>query len=114
MNLALVRKKFAKIFSSAFLIMSISTQLHAQTSTTQQECDAITYEKLAQDPWTDHVVCFQELFSQTHITSFLEFGLGRATKYFLDNCESVTSIELSVEDRASRIEPWFWYSTSLF
>jgi len=73
-----------------------------------------SYENLATDPWTDHIRSFHDLFQLQKIHSFLEFGLGRATQYFLDNCDEVTSIELVVENRRMNIEPWYLNSIRTF
>lgn len=67
----------------------------------------LSYESLAADLWTDHVRSFQQLFKIQKINSFLEFGVGKGTKFFLDNCQSVTSIELVVESRQKDVEPWY-------
>jgi len=76
--------------------------------------ECLTYEQMAIDPYTDHVKLFRELFQIEKIHSFLEFGLGQATKYFLDQCETVFSIELIVENRKELIEPWYKKSLALF
>ncbi len=54
----------------------------------------LTYEKLVASGYTDHVQHFQKLFQHHKVRSFIEFGLGYGTKYFLDNCEQVTSVEI--------------------
>lgn len=59
----------------------------------------ITYQTLATNEWTDHVRAFRCLFAVEKVSSFLEFGTGRGTKYFLDNCDHVTSIEVSTTSR---------------
>jgi hypothetical protein len=74
----------------------------------------LSYETLAADPWTDHVRSFRELFVMEDVHTFLEFGLGRGTKFFLDNCDQVTSVELCTESRRSDIEPWYQKSRELF
>lgn len=51
-------------------------------------------EELASSPWTDHIVHFAKLFQIQKIHSFLEFGVGEGTKYYLEHCDEVTSIEL--------------------
>src|SRR5579863_4044667 len=76
--------------------------------------DLWTYEQMIADPYTDHVRLFHELFQIEKVHSFLEFGVGRATKYFLDHCGKVVSIELMVENRRAMIEPWFEKSLELF
>lgn len=74
----------------------------------------ITYDVLKESIWTDHVKVFKKVFSHTKIDSFLEFGLGKGTKYFLDNCKNVTSIELIVPDRRKEIEPWYHACIELY
>jgi spore cortex formation protein SpoVR/YcgB (stage V sporulation) len=41
---------------------------------------------------------FSEIFKIRKIDSILEFGLGVGTKYLLDHCENLTSVELSKGD----------------
>lgn len=48
------------------------------------------------DPYTDHIPIFDYFFSKVEVSSFLEFGLGKATRFFLENCDAVTSFELLV------------------
>lgn len=66
-----------------------------------------TYEDLASDPWTDHVQHFAKLFKIMKVHSFLEFGLGDGTKYFLDNCDKVTSAELLGSYRYDSNKRWY-------
>ncbi|HSX10881.1 MAG TPA: hypothetical protein VLF94_04105 [Chlamydiales bacterium] len=58
----------------------------------------ITYEWLteggAQDHDTHHVRLWKEIFSRVKNKSLLEFGLGYSTKYFLDHCKKVTSVDI--------------------
>ncbi len=67
----------------------------------------LTYESLSQDSYTEHVAVFRCLFSVMKVRNFLEFGLGKGTKYFLDHCDHVTSIEISIASRAVDIDPWY-------
>ncbi len=57
----------------------------------------ITYEWLmesaAQFGYTDHVAHFKALFGLMKVREFLECGCGYSTKFFIDNCEHVTSVE---------------------
>lgn len=76
--------------------------------------ELLNFEQMAADPYTDHIKSFRELFQIEKIHSFLEFGLGRATEYFLTNCDRVVSIELVVENRKELIEPWYKKSLELF
>ncbi len=74
----------------------------------------ITYDSLAGSDFTDHVNIFRELLNIYPVTSFLEFGVGLGTKFFLDNCQHVTSIELVVKDRCSFVLPWYADCLDLF
>ncbi|HSX11031.1 MAG TPA: hypothetical protein VLF94_04880 [Chlamydiales bacterium] len=67
----------------------------------------MSYESLIADPWTDHVRSFHQLFQVQSVDNFLEFGMGRATHFFLKHCQNVTSIELVVESRRKDVEPWY-------
>ncbi len=67
----------------------------------------ITYENLSTSYYTDHVGAFRSLFSLMKVHSFLEFGVGMGTKYFLDHCDTVTSLEISIASRADAIDPWY-------
>lgn len=72
------------------------------------DLEKITDDSLIHDPYTEHVEVFQCLFALTQVHSFLEFGMGRGTKYFLDHCDHVTSLEISIESRKDAIDPWFF------
>lgn len=43
--------------------------------------------------YTDHIPHFSKIFENYPVRNFLEFGLGLSTKYFLDCCEKVISVE---------------------
>lgn len=47
--------------------------------------------------YTSHIDHFRELFSLMKVRTFLECGCGYSTKYFLDNCEKVISVEFKSE-----------------
>lgn len=61
------------------------------------ESDYITYDWLLNSAQTtsysDHIPHFRRLFNTMKVRGFLECGLGYSTKYFLDNCDLVISIE---------------------
>lgn len=71
------------------------------------DAEKLDYESLSRQSYTDHVIAFRSLFSVIKVDSFLEFGMGLGTKYFLDNCAHVTSVEISIESRARDIDPWY-------
>lgn len=60
--------------------------------------DQITYEWLTGDAVashdTDHVRLFKKIFQQTKVKNILEFGVGFPTKYFLDHCNKVISVDI--------------------
>jgi hypothetical protein len=61
------------------------------------ESDFITYEWLLEcgknTSYTDHISHFRRLFNTMKVRGFLECGCGFSTKYFIDNCDKVISIE---------------------
>lgn len=89
-----------------FLIILFTQSLSALQAYTIND---ITYESLAKSDWTDHVRAFRCLFAVQHVSSLLDFGTGRGTKYFLDHCDYVTSCEISTTNR-NMID---WYQAGL-
>lgn len=59
--------------------------------------DQITEEFLTQTGdsthYTEHVSHLKRVFNKIHVRTFLEFGLGFSTKFFLDHSEHVISVE---------------------
>lgn len=49
---------------------------------------------LAKHAWTDHTKHFAKLFACARIESLFEFGLGEGTKFFLDHCDEVKSLDI--------------------
>lgn len=66
-----------------------------------------SYDSLAGSEWTDHVRAFRQLFNLYPVTSFLEFGVGLGSQFYLENCQHLTSIELVLKDRYSFVVPWY-------
>ncbi len=60
--------------------------------------DEITYTWLTQGATqphdTQHVMVFKKIFDTLKVKTFLEFGLGYPTKYFLDQCNKVISVDI--------------------
>jgi hypothetical protein len=60
--------------------------------------DEITDEWLTQTAVakhdTQHVLVFKALFDKTRVKTLLEFGLGYPTKYFLERCNKVISVDI--------------------
>jgi len=60
----------------------------------EHDCDS-----LISNGSIDHVQHFKKLFENIKIKSFLEFGLGSGSEYFLDNCEEVTSCSITLQSQ---------------
>ena len=77
-----------------FLVFSIHQSLIADEVPNVND---ITYEWLvkngAETGYTEHVPVFKKIFKKTKVKNFLEFGMGYSTKYFLDSCTKVISVE---------------------
>lgn len=73
-----------------------------------------SYDTLAASEWTDHVKHFSKLFQIKKVHSFLEFGVGEGTKYFLDNCDQVTSVELIGRRNGAPNEQYYNKCLTLF
>lgn len=62
-----------------------------------KKADDITYDWLVKygddTGLSDHVPHFRRIFDKYKARTFLEFGVGYATKYFLDSCNKVISVE---------------------
>jgi hypothetical protein len=61
------------------------------------KADDITYDFLVQTGtetgYCDHIAHIRKILETTKVKVLLEFGLGYSTKYFLDNCAKVISVE---------------------
>ena len=71
-------------------------------------------ETYLSNPYTDHVRVFEKIFSTVKVHNFLEFGMGIGTKFFLDNCDRVVSVELVIKSREKDILPWLPHCTKLY
>lgn len=62
-----------------------------------ESADQITMECLKeiadQTGYTDHIPHFRRIFENYQVSGLVEFGLGFSTKYFLDHCDKVISVE---------------------
>lgn len=62
------------------------------------KADEVSYPWLTQaavkDHDTDHVQLFKKLFELRKVRTLLEFGLGYSTKFFLDHCSKVISVDI--------------------
>jgi hypothetical protein len=76
------------IFLSVFSVLCLS-DIHSIETPAE-----VTQEWLTSDPNEEHIVCFQEIFNQMKTRNMLEFGLGFSTKYFLESCKRVISVEV--------------------
>lgn len=73
------------------------SQLTLSAASDITKAEEITYDWLVdngnQTAYSDHISHFKEVFKRLKVRTFLEFGLGFSTKYFLDNCNKVISVE---------------------
>ncbi|MBS0620312.1 MAG: hypothetical protein JSS61_02505 [Verrucomicrobia bacterium] len=78
------------------LLLMLCSSLRADEP--QGKADFITYDWLldfsVDNGITEHVPVFREIFKHAKIKTLLEFGMGYSTKYFLDHCKKVISVEL--------------------
>lgn len=78
-------------------LLTLLTTLSLFASSVQSPED-VTYEWLTQvgddDGGSEFVICLKEIFNTMKVKSFLEFGVGYSTKYLLDSCQRVLSIEV--------------------
>lgn len=62
------------------------------------KADEITYDFLVETGnstgYCDHIPVFKKIFETIKVKTLLEFGLGYSTKYFLDHCTKVISVEV--------------------
>ncbi len=77
--------------------------------------DEITEEWLvdagAESGYTEHIRHFKILFNSMSVRTFLEFGVGFSTKYFIDNSENVVSVEFITPGSGPE---WLQYCINLY
>lgn len=82
------------ILAASILCGSLSTS-HAEEWITDAE--QITEEFLTETSssrhYTEHVAHLKRVFEKFHVRTFIEFGVGFSTKYFLDHTDNVISVE---------------------
>ena len=62
----------------------------------------------------DPIDALKILFDMQFIDEFLQLGVGLETKFFLEHCRHVTSIELVVRDRSPDVIPWYLDCVDLY
>jgi hypothetical protein len=81
----------------AISALCLQSQLFGEERQVITKADQITYEWLVNQgnlaAYSDHVVHFKKIFELLKVKTFLEFGLGFSTKYFLDQSQKVISVE---------------------
>jgi hypothetical protein len=101
-----------KLFFLTILACYFTTMLGADENL---KADDITYEWLVDQGnktgYADHVIIFNKIFNKVKVKNLLEFGLGYSTKYFLDYCRKVTSVEF-ISDGAG--PDWYQKCLELF
>lgn len=98
-----------KYINLILLCNLISTTTHAEELWEKENIDipSINFSFLSKSLATDHVYVFNELFKLIPNCDILEFGCGYGSKYLLENCNHLTSYEITVKDRFNYIMPWF-------
>lgn len=61
--------------------------------------------------YTEHVAHIKRVFNKMPIRTFIEFGLGFSTKYFLDHAENVVSVEFVTPGSGPK---WMKYCLHLY
>jgi hypothetical protein len=98
-----------KTFTLLFTYLTLATHTHAGQS------NFITYDWLAEkgeeSAYTDHVPHWRRLFNTMQVRGFLECGCGFSTGYFLDNAQTVVSVEYATPGYGLQ---WHQYCVELF
>jgi hypothetical protein len=75
-------------------LLALGVLIGLHSSVNAESADEITYEWLTSNEGNTHYIPhFKKIFSLTKVKTLLEFGMGNATKYFLDSCNKVISID---------------------
>ena len=61
--------------------------------------------------YTEHVAHIKHIFQQMPVRTFIEFGVGFSTKFFIDNSEKVISVEFITPGSGPE---WFQYCLELY
>jgi hypothetical protein len=79
------------------------------------KADDITYDFLVQTGYEtgycDHIAHIRKILETTKVKVLLEFGLGYSTKYFLDSCTKIISVEFVM---GKNNPEWMKYCLDLF
>ena len=75
------------------------------------ESDRISFGSLLHDPMTEHVRVLAKLLDGVWIKECVEFGLGKGTKYLLERCDRVTSVEVLALGQS---DSWYKAAQGLF
>jgi hypothetical protein len=77
-----------------FLCLLILAAIVPSRGHTIEKSEEITLEWLACQESENHAVCLEKIFEMLKPRNILEFGLSYATKYCLDVCKRVISVEV--------------------
>lgn len=102
-------------YLSFFVCLLLSIFQEASTTTWITNADDITEEWLVsagvETGYTEHVSHIKEVFASMKVRTFLEFGVGFSTKYFIENSEKVISVEFVTPGSGPE---WLQYCIGLF
>jgi len=86
----MMKKLLLPLFFAAFLH-------HSAIAEEISNSNEITYDFLVRNSqdtgYGDHIPYFRDIFEKITVKTLLEFGLGYSTKYYLDHCNKVISVE---------------------
>ena len=78
-----------------WLVYALGQSLFAHETICKAE--DITYEWLSHQPYSSHISHLKFVLDEIKPTCLLEFGMGFSTKFFLDRCDKVLSVEYITE-----------------
>lgn len=100
---------YTLLFSTICLCAPLSSDLWIN------DAEEITEEFLTKTSssvhYTEHVAHIKKVFNKYHVRAFIEFGVGFSTKFFIDNCESVISVEFVTPGSGPE---WLQYCIELY
>ncbi len=86
--------RFLLIFFPFLCFASINDDLQSGPTVADEITDQWLIKEAVAAHDTQHVLVFKKLFECAKIKTLLEFGLGYSTRYFLDHCNKVISIDI--------------------
>jgi hypothetical protein len=89
-----MRKSFIAFLLPIFCYAGISEDILEGPTVADEITFSWLTQKAVEPHDTQHVFLFKKIFESMKIKTLLEFGLGYPTKYFLDHCNKVISVDI--------------------